>query len=752
MTSYVHSRSSSPKTSPLTLHTHRLYAAGQRMFAQSEWQAAIRIFGLVLQVDPSHLEARRYLGEALLEQGRVKEALEHLRQVYRSDPNAVQDTLRRARTSLSRQQTGQPPSEQAIQQAIQAEEITQSADESVAEIPQTAENPTDVVVRTYAVINTENAATVHEQKRVGRGRIVAIAYAPDGETLALGSAIGIYLYDLNTFHLQQFLPTPTWVWCLTYNRTGTWLAAGMDNGKIRLWQLDEPEKPCDINAHQSAVQTLAFSSDGHLIASGARDGVVRLWQMRDHTLLRTFAYDKGPIRALAFSPDGSNLALAFGHRHIHIRRVQDGALIHTLHGHRQAVRTLTYTSDGRLLASGAEDGHINLWKPGEESPAKTLKDFMGIVTQISFSPDNRTLASGSWDGSIRLWRPGNGIIWQHLEEQRYPISHCLFSPQGYTLSSLTIHEEVVRIWNVYNGEMIKSLSHNGALTSLAISPQQHYLAAGSGNGSVMLWSYPPNETSAEVTLVGHQQAVRSLAFDPQGKYLVSAGQDPFLLVWKLSHSAARRIALPADCGMVTRIHFSSQGEWLFAATETGNIFYWQAREVWETAMLPVVPKPWAQQSNPIEDLAYSKKGDLLAAIEPGKVSLWHIPSQTLLSTSKEHLGALRCAGFSPDGTLLAIGTMSGTLHLWDATKGRLRRSLTPSGSACAIRSLDFSPDGQVLASSGVDGNINLWEVRTGKHLNTLRGHTQQIWQVAFTPDGQTLLSAGDDGTLRFWTP
>ncbi len=751
MTSYVHS-SSPPETSPLMLHTRRLYAAGQRMFAQSEWQAAIRLFELVLQVDPSHLEARRYLGEALLEQGRVKEALQHLRQVYQSDPKVGQDIFRRALTSLAMQQASRQP----VEQAIQAEEIIQPTDEPAAEVPptltSTTDNPTDVVVRTSPAINAENAGTLHEQKRVGRGRIVSIAYAPDGETLALGSAIGIYLYDLNTFHVQQFLPTSAWVWCLTYDRTGQWLAAGMGNGNIRLWQMNEPEKPLDIPAHQDAVQTLAFSSDGRLIASGARDGMVRLWQISDRTLLRTFAYDKGPIRALAFSPDGANLALAFGHRHIHIRRVRDGALIHTLHGHRQAVRTLTYTSDGRLLASGAEDGHINLWKPGEESPTKTLKDFMGIVTQISFSPDNRTLSSGSWDGSIRLWRPGNGRIWQHLEEQRYPISHCLFSPQGHTLSSLTIHEEVVRIWNVSSGEMIKSLSHNGALTSLAISPQQHYLAAGSGDGNVMLWSYPPDKTAAEVTLVGHQQAVRNLAFDPQGKYLVSAGNDSFLLVWKLSHSAARRIALPDHCGMVTRIRFNAQGEWLFAATENGNIFYWPARKLWETAMLPVIPKQWAQKSNPIEDLVCSPKGDLLAAIEPGRVSLWHIPSKTLVRTSKEHLGTLRCASFSPDGDLLAIGTMSGALHLWDTTTGRLRRSLMPTGTGCAIRSLDFSPDGQVLASSGVDGNINLWEVRTGRHLNTLRGHTQQIWQVAFTPDGKTLLSAGDDGTLRFWTP
>ncbi|GAB4535330.1 MAG: hypothetical protein Fur0018_25590 [Anaerolineales bacterium] len=718
------------------------------MFAQAEWQAAIRLFELVLKVDSDHLTARRYLGEALLEQGRVEEALKQLHKVYQSDPEAGRDSFRKALQSLAMQCWTRGEKQLAERAAKQAALLGEAPSSSSI----TPENPSSSITAETRQITPENAARLHEQNRLGRGRITAITYAPGGETLAIGSAIGVYLYDIVTGQSGRFLPTPAWVWCLAYTADGSHMAAGLDNGKIRLWHMDTPDTPRDISAHQTPVHTLIFSPDGTLMASGARDGTVRLWRMSDGALMRTIEYEHGLIRSLAFSPDNTHLALAFGHRHIHIRRIKDGALLHTLHGHHQAVHTLAYTSDGRFLASGAEDGHIHFWKPDEEQPAQTLKDFMGVVTQVSFSPDNRMLASASWDGSIRLWRPGSGAIWKHLEEQRYPISHCLFSPQGLTLSSLTIHEEVVRIWNISNGEIIKSLSHNGALTSLAISRQQHYLAAGTGDGRVLLWSYPITTTEPEVTLIGHQQAVHTLSFDPSGQYLVSAGHDPFLLLWKLSTSAARRIFLPNGHGVISRLLFSPNGQHLFVATEDGDIFTWPTQDLWETAWQPIVPQHWVQRSQPITDLACSADGRLLAGISVnGKIRLWDTQRQTRLHTTDDYAETLRCAAFSPDGNLLATGATSGQMQLWRIPDLSMHRIL-PCNEAGTIRTLDFSPDNRILAAAGQDGHIYLWDVIEGTRLGILQGHTQQIWQLAFSPDGKTLLSASDDGTLRLWEP
>ena len=46
--------------------------------------------------------------------------------------------------------------------------------------------------------------------------------------------------------------------------------------------------------------------------------------------------------------------------------------------------------------------------------------------------------------------------------------------------------------------------------------------------------------------------------------------------------------------------------------------------------------------------------------------------------------------------------------------------------------------------------MRIWDARTGELLETLRGHTGLVWDVAFTPDGRGLVSCSEDKTLKYW--
>ena len=67
-----------------------------------------------------------------------------------------------------------------------------------------------------------------------------------------------------------------------------------------------------------------------------------------------------------------------------------------------------------------------------------------------------------------------------------------------------------------------------------------------------------------------------------------------------------------------------------------------------------------------------------------------------------------------------------------------------------VTSVSISPDGSMVAAGSLDSVIRIWEVASGILLDSLLGHRDSVYSVAFTPDGKGIISGSLDKSLRFW--
>ena len=527
-----------------------------------------------------------------------------------------------------------------------------------------------------------------------KGAVEALAFAPDGKTVAAVGRDELLRWDLSSGRLLPslwrgrgplgqvsalaFAPdSKTLVTGIVGNSR---LGADCESGCVVLWNLTTAS-PRVLKGNYGEVSGLAVSSDGRSLVATVTDGVVS-WDLAS-----------GEAALLASVPDTIGAA----------------------------------SSSSGLFAVGGVD-EVQIWNPTSDAGLLSLPRSEDSAGGVAFSPDRRTVASAGSVG-IRLWSvasPGQPRFLPGNVGEAFGVA---FSADGRTLATRTA--EGVLAWDLATLDGPPVLQGRlGATGGVAFSARDNTLGAGGPKG-VMLWDLA--KQNRRRTLKGGR-TVGGVAFSSDSGRLAAAGDHGRLLVWNVNTDNGPRIlASRLGPGEVKGVTFSADGKSLASFGESG-FYLWDLEKGGE----PRAIGPPGAAHNAV----FSPQGSALAAVIGNRVVVWDRGPLSGAWRALPGAGVVALT-FSPDGRSLA-GAGARGVWVWSTGARRPPRLLASE----AATSVAFAPSGLELAAV-VGGSVHVWDLASNQRSHVLKGAVDTGAGVVFSADGRSVVVA-DGGGIRVW--
>ena len=549
----------------------------------------------------------------------------------------------------------------------------------------------------------------------GQG-ICALDFSPQGDLLAVGTESGqIWLWPVGaTYQTDVLEDHQAPVGALAFSPDGSQLASGDDSGQLCLWEVASGFKQGTLAGHGGRIHSLAYDETGRQLVSGGDDQRACLWHVADRTLLKYFQVrSTASLGTAGFLPDPNDpscqpipFAAGYDDRCLTIWNLATGLPCWILPAAVQALPAMAVSPSGRHLVCSCQDFSVALWDIPSRRQVHTLPSTGAPVWTLAFSADSRYFVTGS-DYTIKLWHAKRGQCWRSFLSQAHPLRCLAFSAASGTI--LTGHDDThLRLWQVTAG------------SPYALGPR---------------------------TLPGHGSSVRAVALSADGQWLASSADDQTLRLWSTATGQSQWVW--ATTSPAALLCFSPDGQWLASGSADGISLWSTATGRAAGELEGIVDGPCA--------LAFSSDGEwIVAGGRDGVISLWQRDQRRRAHTLVGHQGQVHSLALGLE--ILASASHDGTVRWWTlngGVHGVSPEENRPLGqwrhpSEQWLQGVTLNPAGDVLAITSTEAQVEVWDVATNQRRHTLRGHSQDIWQISVCPSCTHLITASQDDEIRVW--
>ena len=273
------------------------------------------------------------------------------------------------------------------------------------------------------------------------------------------------------------------------------------------------------------------------------------------------------------------------------------------------------------------------------------------------------------------------------------------------------------------------------------SPQteESDLAYGLQNTSVLVRDRTTSDWPVVADLDSASGEVRALAWSPDGARLAYGSFDTSGTVYIVNTTDwTVEQTLDDASDRVLSLSWSSDGSRLAYGSDSGMVYVhettgWTRETTLNATSGRIWSLKWAPDSS---QLAYGAGSGVYVHDAGGSWSLSATPGDSSLIDS---------VAWSPSGDLLAAGTLTGEIRLYETTTWSREQSIKETGDL--IRSLAWSSDGSRLASGAGDDTVYVHETAGWSLSQTLTQPSDNVQAVAWSADDSRLFAGSDDGAV-----